>query len=214
MRKAFKAVLPDEPYKTTTKLNRTIDCVYTGPRYLLIRVVKATGAVFAWDEGEETLEALDKWKIAQENLDPEGHIQVVLDADQNPFLAAYITHEYEQSPVPNYVETLPTGEKYEYHYDDEHGVCAQPFYTNDAKWDSTTNSWVMPRYRNHAITRASFFESQRSQLRTFEEAASSGNYLPEQIEKIEQHAEFLRTIETKYAGVDHWKIPYPQQPAL
>lgn len=214
MRKAFKAVLPDEPYKTTTKKNITVDCIYTGKRYLLIRL-NGDGTMFALEKQAETLEELEPFKMTPAQLALDGNtFQIVLDADIHTWEAAHITNDYEHGEVPNYRETLPTGETWEYHYDDFNGAITQPFYVNDLRYDVPTQAWIRPRYRVHAITRQDFFGSMALQAKQYKEALESGQYLAEDLAAIKSHYEFCSTIETKYANVDHWKITCPTPPQL
>lgn len=211
MRKAFTAVLPDEPYKTTTKLNRSVECFYVGPRYVLVRIEKSDGKYFCVDGYSETLEGLDSSRLSAEILGPSGHEQVVVDAETDTWIAAHLTHEYEHVAVPNYVETLSTGDVYEYVYDDTHSACSQPYYTNDAYYKKETNTWIRPRMRTHAVTRASFMDGVASQLATVEEAIARGLAADRQIE-AQAYADFLKSISTKYANIDHWKIRFPKYP--
>lgn len=214
MRKAFKTVLPDEPYKTTTKKNITVDCIYTGRRYLLIRL-NGDGTMFAMEKQAETVEELEPYKMTPQQLALDGNtFQIVLDADVHTWEAAHITHEYEHGEIPNYRETLPTGETWEYNYDNFSGALDQPFYVNDLRYDVPTQTWIRPRYRVHAITRQDFLASMALQAKTYREAYTSGQYLPDQLEKIKAHYEFCESIPTKYANVDHWKITCPTPPQL
>lgn len=206
MRKAFKAVLPDEPYKTTTKKNITVDCIYTGRRFLLIRL-NGDGTMFALERGAETEAELEPFKMTPEQLALDGDtFQIVLDAEVNTWEAAHITHDYEHGEVPNYKETLPTGEVYEYHYDDFCAALDQPFYVNDMRYDIPTKTWIRPRYRVHAVTRQDFLAGMAVQARVFKEAYDSGKYLAEDMEKFKTYYEFCQSVPTKYANVDHWKI--------
>jgi hypothetical protein len=213
MRKAFTTIMPDEPYKTTTSKNITVDCVYTGRRYLLVRV-NNDGTLFCLERQEDTLETLEMFKLTAEQLAAEKHFQVVLDAEVNTWEAAHLTHDYEHSEVPDPTFTLPSGETWTYHYDDHQGALAQPYYVNDMRYDRSTNTWIRPRYRVHALTKESFWAGLADQLRSYEEAASSSAYLPEQLTKIRAHRDWLKAAPTKYAGVDHWKITPPETPQL
>lgn len=214
MRKAFKTVLPDEPYKTTTKKNITVDCIYTGKRYLLIRL-NGDGSMFALERQEETLEALEPFKMTKEQLALDGNtFQIVLDAETHTWEAAHITHDYEHGEVPNYKETLSTGETWEYHYDDFSGALDQPFYVNDLRYDVHTNAWIRPRYRVHALTRQDFFAGIANHAKTFKELYENGAYLPDQKQKIKEYYEWAEAVPTKYANIDHWKITCPAQPAF
>lgn len=213
MKKKFTTVLPDEPYKTSTKLNKTIECTYEGPRYILLRVRQSDGSIVCIDRENEDLEMIEAAKIEQHRLDPEEVFQVVLDAEVNTWEAAYVTGYYSHDPFPDHTETLPDGSTWTYHYDD--GACAveQPFYVNDMKYDRATSTYTRPRYRVHAVAKKDFWEGVRSQLDTYsamlEGAYQDKGYTPEQIEKIKVQVEFLKTCEEKYGNVDHWKIPFP-----
>lgn len=214
MRKAFQTVLPDEPYKTTTKKNITVDCIYTGRRFLLIRL-NGDGTMFALEKQADTEAELDLYKMTPEQLALDGNtFQIVLDAETHVWEAAHITHDYEHGEVPNYKETLPTGETYEYQYDDFNGALTQPFYVNDIRYDIHTKTWIRPRYRVHAITRQDFLASMATQAKIYKEAYESGTYLPEDKEKIKAHYEFCDSVPTKYANIDHWKIPCPNPPII
>lgn len=214
MRKAFKAVLPDEPYKTTTKKNITVDCIYTGKRFLLIRL-NGDGTMFALERQAETEAELEPFKMTPEQLALDGDtFQIVLDAEVNTWEAAHITHDYEHGEVPNYKETLPTGEVYEYYYDDFSGALDQPFYINDLRYDVPTKTWIRPRYRVHAVTRQDFLAGMAVQAKAYKEAYESGAYLAEDKEKLKAHYEFCQSVPTKYANVDHWKIPCPPPPQI
>jgi hypothetical protein len=213
MRKAFTAVLPDEPYKTTTKLNRTVECFYVGARFVLVRVEKSDGKYYCVDGYSETLEGLDSSRLPEDVLSKEGHSQVVIDAESDTWMAAHLTHEYEHTAVPNYSETLSTGEVYEYVYDDIHSACSQPYYTNDAYYKKETNTWIRPRMRTHAVTRASFLDGVASQISTIEEVIARGLTSDRQIQ-AQTYLDFLKSISTKYANIDHWKIRFPKYPDL
>jgi hypothetical protein len=208
MRKTFTTVLPDEPYKTATKKNITVDCVYIGKRYLLVRM-NNDGTIFALERQEETLEALENFKLTDAQLAAENHFQVVLDAEVNTWEAAHLTFDYEHAAVPDPTFTLASGETWTYHYDDNHGALAQPFYVNDMRYDRATNTWIRPRYRVHALTKESFWSGLADQLKSYEAAAISGAYLPEKLAEIKAHRDWLKTAITKYADEDHWKVPFP-----
>lgn len=213
MQKLFKTVLPDEPYKTSTTKNVTVDCTYTGRRYLLVRM-NHDGSIFALEKQVDTLEEIENFKLTDQQLAAENRFQVTIDADINTWEAAHISHEYEHGEVANYKETLATGETWEYTYDDFQGALDQPFYVNDIRFDRATNTWIRPRYRVHALTRDAFMGSIADQAETYQVAAASGKYTGAQLESIKTHAAFLATVATKYSNVDHWKIPYPAAPAL
>jgi hypothetical protein len=214
MRKAFTAVLPDEPYKTTTRLNRSVECNYVGARYVLVRVERDDGKYYCVDGYSETLEGLDSSRLSVDQLHKEGHEQVVLDAEADTWIAAHLTHEYEHTSVPNYVETLSNGAVYEYVYEDTHSAVTQPYYTNDTYYKKETNTWIRPRMRTHAITRASFLEGVSSQLATIQEIVDRNILTADRQAEATAYVDFLKSISTVYANIDHWKIKFPKYPNL
>jgi hypothetical protein len=210
MNKEFTAVYPDEPYKVTTKLNNTIKCVYQGRRYVLVRVNEADGTVFCVDRQSDSAEEIETFKVEEQ-----GHFSVVLDAEVHTFEAAYLTNLYEHDDVPNYKETLPNGETYEYNYGNDGSILHQPCYANDMKYDRNTNSWIRPRFRVHALSREQFFSSVANQHQYFaSEAVDTSKYTNQQLAKLKDYADYLATVPTVYATVDHWKIPSRPVPQI
>lgn len=214
MRKVFTTILPDEPYKTSTALNKTIECTYDGPRYLLLRIRKEDGYVFCIDRVSEDLADLESHKIEQSRLDPEGVYQIVLDAQVHTWEAAYMTGDYTHAPFDDHVETLPNGETWTYHYDDEACAVEQPFYVNDMFYEQTTSTYKRPRYRVHAVAKRDFWAGIATQIATYQSMVDDGSYAEkgydaDQMEAIREHLTWLKTCEATYAGVDHWKIKFP-----
>lgn len=211
MEKNFTTVLPDEPYKTSTKKNITVDCTYMGPRYLLLRCRLTDGWIMCVDRASDDYDFLQTLKTTNE---PELFF-VTLDAETHTWEAAYLTHEYRHSEVPDYTEVLPTGEKYIYHYDDFVAAVHQPFYVNDMYYDQSTSSFKRPKYRTHAVAKEDFWASIESNLRTFEAAVSNlEKYDAKRHADIKAHYDFLKTCKTKYGAIDHWKIPFTAMPPL
>jgi hypothetical protein len=213
MKKTFTAVLPDEPYKTTTLMNNTVECTYDGPRYLLLRIVAETGAIYCIDEEEETLERIEAWKIEPHKLVEEGHYQVVLDAMEHTWEAAHVTGYYTHEAFDDPVFTNPDGTTWTYHYDDEACAVEQPYYVNDMFYEKDTNSWRRPRYRTHAVAKRDFWAGVKTQIETYQSVVE-GSYLEKgytlsQVAAVQEHLNWLLTCEEKYKDVDHWKIPFP-----
>lgn len=211
MNKNFKTVLPDEPYKTSTKKNITVDCVYNGPRYLLLRCRQSDGWIMCVDRASDDYDFLQTLITTNE---PELFF-VTLDAETHTWEAAHLTHDYKHGEVDDYVEVLPTGEKYQYYYDDFVGACNQPFYVNEMYYDQGTSSFRRPKYRVHAVAKEDFWASIESNLKTFESAVNNlDRYAAERHASIKAHYDFLKTCKTKYGSIDHWKIPFPPMPPL
>ena len=211
MEKIFTTVLPDEPYKTSTKKNITVQATYKGPRYLLLRCRVSDGAIMCVDRASDDYDWLQTLITTNE---PELFF-VTLDAETHTWEAAHLTHNYEHGEIENYVEVLPTGEKYEYWYDDYVGALNQPFYVNDMFYDKGTSSFKRPKYRVHAVAKEDFWASIESNLKTFEAAVGNiDRYPADKQQAIRDHYDFLKTAKSKYGSIDHWKIPFPPMPSL
>ena len=87
MRKNFTFLLPDEPYKNTTALNKVQNAVYTGPRYLAICVIDATGEIKYVARRGETLPEINFETLVDD--DPATTFYLI-DASEQPFAAAYM----------------------------------------------------------------------------------------------------------------------------
>lgn len=211
MKKIFTSVLPDEPYKTSTKKNHTVECTYDGPRYIILRFRQADGSYVCIDKEGDDLEQVQGQLIDQHKLDPEGVYQVILDAETHTWEAAYVTGYYSHEAFADYEETLPTGEKWTYHYDDTSCAVEQPFYVNDLFHNNETSQYQRPRYRVHAVAKKDFWNGIITQRESYESILGGNRQglTEEQVKKIEDHLKFLNTCETKYKDVDHWKIPFP-----
>lgn len=212
MKKTFTTVLPDEPYKTSIKKNTVIECVYDGPQYLLLRVREEDGSIFCIDRESDSMETIDQYKIDQHRLDPEGVYQIVLDAAINTWEAAYLTGYYTHEPFADYEETLPTGEKWTYHYDDEACAVEQPFYINDMYYVKATNTFKRPRYRVHAVAKEDFWTGLSENITSTERQIADANsaYSDEQKEILRTYVARLKVIQSNYRDIDHWKIPFPE----
>lgn len=207
--KNFTIPLADEPYLDTTAQNKSYAATYTGPRYLKVCVDKITKIVERYVAGADTMDGISAIIAVEE---PEKMYQT-LDATVHTFEAAYISGMYTTGPVENYIETLPTtdaegvDETWEYGWDDNTGMIAQQYYNIDLKFEN--GAYVRPRFRTHALTRASFLASLSVQATAIEAAIENNATLSAaDIATLETYVIWLRNVPTKYAGVSHWKIPF------
>ena len=208
MRKNFTFKLPDEPYKTTTALNKTVNAVYTGPRFLALCVIDATGEIKYIARRGETEADLNLSTLVDD--DPATSF-VKLDAGVNPFEAAYLTSQYETEEVqdPSFTYTDADGDEHtwSYHYDDFTGSIGQSFYSQDIKY--VNGAYTAPRYREHATDRATVIASCLTIANTVENSLANNDYSAEDQAALEEYVLWLRDVDRKYAGIDHWKIPFP-----
>jgi len=208
MRKNFTFLLPDEPYKNTTALNKVQNAVYTGPRYLAICVIDATGEIKYVARRGESLAEINFESLVDD--DPATTFYLI-DASEHPFAAAYLLHTYETGDVPDYSVDLVDADgnewNYTYHYDDGTGSIGQCFYGQSLKY--INNQFVGPEYRLHAITKESLIQNYKNIAVAIEQSLQVNDYTDADREALTEHVAWLRDLERRYAGIDHWKIPFP-----
>lgn len=212
MKKTFIHTLPDEPYKNTSRLNKTVQCEYNGARYHVVRILEKDGTVLNIERSGDDKEFLESTIV------DDGPIYdfFILDAETNPWEAAYLSHAYSHGEVPDFEETLPTGEKYKQEFLDGHGIIEQFHPINAMKYDKGSGVFTKPPFITHPITKSEFWETIDLQTKEITKMLErdSGKYSPKQLADLESYKGFLETAKSKYGNVDHWKIPFPTYPDL
>lgn len=210
--KKFTHQLPDEPYKQTASKNLTVECEYTGPKYLLVRINEQTRTVVCVERYGNDKQALE------ESIVDDGSTWdfAVLDAEQNTWEAAYLTGAYTHGTVPDYEETLPTGEKYSFVYPDGGGAIGSCHTIEGLKYDKNLKVFTRPKFNSHPLNAVSFWESVDQQKTEFDKilAGDLSKYNNDVIADIRAYSDFLKTAKTRYQNVDHWKISWPKYPNL
>lgn len=211
MNKEFTITLPDEPFKSTTDLNKTVACTYTGAKILIISVENETGQVTDV-EAKYNRESEIDW---DSHPVPRNHSLHVLDAANNLFEAAYITHDYTTEEVADYEETLPTGEVWNYSYEKD-AIVGSTFRHLDLFYNKETGKFSGPDYLGPGI--ASIDEIKQSFSEKIAEADevldAPDDYSEEEISQVQEFKDWYVNFDKNYAGVDHWKIPFPSFPVV
>ena len=210
--KKFTHQLPDQPYKQAATKNKTVECTYQGPQYLLVRMLEKSGTCLNVERYNDDKEALEATIVD----DGDTYDFFVLDAETHPWEAAYLSSNYSHGEVTDYEETLPTGEKYTYAYKDGAGVIGDCHAINELKYDKNLKVFTKPKFVTHPINPADFLASIENQKKEFDRlvAGDLSRYSNEVIADIKSYHKFLSEVPTKYVGVDHWKIQFPQYPNL
>lgn len=212
MNKSFNIPMPNKPYVNDFSDNNVHAATYIGPRYLKVQYHNETKYIAnIINEGDSMADLDDGPSAVMEN-----HTSTVIDADTDTLVAAYLTNAYETGEVADYSEDLGTtdangdAETWEYVWNDN-GVIHQIYLQGTAKFEN--NAVVLPEFRAHAITRDSFNETVTNQIdQCTAELARDDTYTDDEKAAITSYKTFLEGISTKYAAVDHWKIPFPQFP--
>ena len=206
MRKFFTIALSDDPYKTTTNLNKTIQATYFGPKFLALCVHTPSGEIKYLASSAEQQSDLRAELLVDNDPDTEF---VVIDASVNTFEAAYITHQYEHDAIPDYEETLPDG-KGTYTYTYSGGAIEQNYKAFDLKY--VNGQFTSPSFRTHNLTRESVLESSTVLIGAMEQSLLNNDYTDEERQDLTNYINWLGSLATTYEGIDHWKIPFPANP--
>jgi len=215
MRKLFQITLPDEPYKTATTKNQKVDCMYVGPRYMVLCIDSATNLVKYVGRRADTIEEAEL-----DNHVEDDHYHVLLDASVNTFEAAYLTGLYEHGEVADYTETLPTKnaagefETYTYHYDDYRGIIGQIYWNQVLYYNPSNKTFNPPARREHATDWDAVVQTTKNSAVEIRKMLEVNDYFPAQLAAINEYLDWVDTFEEKYADVDHWKVPFPPYPTV
>ena len=210
MIKQFTFTLPDEPYHTTTADNNTVNCTYNGPKWLCFAVENDTHKVRNL-ESEGNTEA----DLNFENQIEDGHYHIRVTANDHPMIAAYFTHAYTHEAIDDIEETLTDADgasfTFEYHYDDD-GVIGQVCFNESVVWNPSNNTFSGPEFRTHVNSREETLSTFVAQADEYEAnlASEDTDYTDADAAALTAHVAWLRSIPVKYAGIDHWKIPFPE----
>ena len=208
----FDMEIPNEPYLDNFSQGITHPAFYTGSRWLKFQIQNDNGLIKELVVSGETKDEIES-KIAYND---EGHSFHIIDAKQNPWEAAYLTHEYAHDPVPNYEENLGTtdadGNAEVWDYDWGH-VLNQIYYNNELRY--VNGEYIKPPFRLHQHTQEAFLKSLADHIEMAErEISRQGIYTQAEMANLEEYARSLSTISTKYTGIHHWKIPFPALPLI
>jgi hypothetical protein len=208
MNKPFTILIPDEPFYSTTNNKKKVNCIYTGPRYLLVSIDLSTNEIDHIASQRDTVEELNIDAYQEEN-----HKFIVIDAEINPFEAAYLSNQYTNESVPDFVDKITNSYSWKYSYQENIGIFSDVFY-GKLKYDFDSQKFIHPKFLQHPLTKDQYFESIKSSIESIGIALVENTYSPEQSEKIKTFQLELSKILDSYKNIDHWKIPYPITPSL
>lgn len=204
MDKPFKFILPDEPFKNTSNLNKAVDCIYFGPRYITLDVTNDTGICNSIEEGSD-----EQVEVGKKECKREGHSFITIDAWDNLIIAAYFTKSYKHENIPDYEENVPGG-KFIFNYVQNTGIIEQLTFFGTIKYDFINKTFTGPEYRTSALSRESAFRGfllNADNIRMCLDKKPD-TFTLEEKNKLEEHEQWLRSLPQVYANIDHWKIPW------
>jgi hypothetical protein len=213
---AFNIALPNKPYVDNFSDNTVHGSNYAGFKFIKV-IVDANGWVVNAVSEADTMDEVN----AQASPVPAGCSAVVVDGSANPFEAAFITGRYTTGAVAAYEESLGTNdangdpEVWTYTWGED-GVLNQIYLHGTLKY--VDGAFVAPQMRTHALTRQMFLDSLAPMSQGLTDALTADDantvYTAAERQAIVDHKTYVDNISTKYAAVDHWKIPFKPMPKI
>ena len=209
----FDIAMPNEPYVDDFSDGNTHPAVYKGPKFLKVEKRDSDGLLCAVIADGDTEAELENGIPARE-----GTSYHVVDAEVNPLQASYLNGFYTTGEVADYEENIGTtdadgnAETWTYYWNDDTGVIGQIYLADTLK--VVNGAFQGPDFRAHAIPAESFWETIPNQKQALQIELDSGNLDETKTAAVNEYITWLDNAETKYAGVKHWKIPFPSFPEV
>lgn len=199
--KTFEYDMPDAYLYQTSALNKKGTFTYTGPRYLWIFVNNDTGTVrgkFHYTEFDDGANVPT----------PEGQTKVMIDADANPLIASLVHNEVVYGDLPQTVEVLPDGSTYG-HPDPQ--VPDHTYELEEIVYNIETGEFVKPyAWKKPHMTWDGLIAWRNSTLQSTD--AKLKTCVAEKVEAWKEYRQLLRDLPATFAGIDPWKVPFPNDP--
>ena len=201
--KTFTYKVPDMYLHEEDTLGKVNTWTYTGPDKLWIFVDKETRKIISRfhyterDNGAEVPTPEDQWKV-------------LVDANQNPLLASMIHNEVDYGTLPHDVETLPDGSTY---------GCPNPlppdhtYELTEVELDPSTMTFITPYpWKKPHMDWPTLIDVRNNLLKASDQFYRMA--AEEDKSAWEEYRQKLRDLPDTFAGVDPWKVPFPQQPTV
>jgi len=202
----FNIPITDEPFTTSTSEGKTIAAEYYGSEYIVIGVDPSNSKVISVDRECDTPPDMSEFE------DDHLEFHLIQVNSSNALAVAKLTHQYTNEAT-EYTESVNADETYTYPYDENNAL--SDVYTNDnLTYDADSGTFTMPGYQTHPITAESFWESVTERKEEWKVIQSSGTLNDDQQTAVDAYVTWLENAPTKYDGVAHWKIPFPNSPEV
>ena len=200
--KTFTYDIADAYLYQTNDLKKTAEWTYQGPDKLYIFVDAETKKIvsrFHYTDRDNGAEVPT----------PEGMIKVCVDANIEPALASCIHNEYVYGDLPHTVENLPDGVTY------GHPDPIPPDHTyelTDIQYNVETQEWVKPfPWKKPHVDWEELTQARNDMLKASDTKLVMATS-DEERAAWEVYRQKLRDLTTTFAGVDPWKVMFPQAP--
>lgn len=204
MLKTFLVNVPDEPFKNNFTKNYTCEVKYFGPSFLVLGISTIDNKVRGVDGAFESM--------AEINLDTfidEDTYFVILNAFDNPFEAAYLTHQYSNDEFPSYKEILATGEVYEYFWE-KNGILGSIYKSCDMYYDPVNKTYIEPHRYDLPISKEQYLQTIDNKISMLQKVLLDNlNWNEDEKSQVQYAIDWYKNIWNVYGNVDFYKIPVP-----
>lgn len=206
MRKEFFIPVTNEPFGTSMSEKKGYTATYTGPKYLLLRIASDENHK-VWcvdDSGPE-----DNF-IRKDNL--VDHYQIVLDAEEHTWEAAYLTHEYAHPDLPNYEETLPNGDVFVFDYP-ENGALDILHEANRLYYEPNTKAFIRPGFAEPSMTESEFLKSIPQKIGEVQDSKQKNTTTDEERAECDAWVQWANSaLSMVKSGTPHYKVQFRREP--
>jgi hypothetical protein len=206
MTKKFSVAIPDEPFKNTFELEKTVEVTYTGPKFIVVSHDPTTNRIHGVDGYFDNRDDIDL-----SNFVDETYQFAIIDALAHPLECAILTGYYTNPEIESYTETLITGEIWEERYT-INGILDNLFNKWNLKYYPDTDSLSEPEYQTFPTTREQFLQSLTVAIDAMTKEKASALAAGEsesEIAKYDNIISWCENFEETYGDTEHWKIPFP-----
>ena len=201
--KTFTYDIADAYLYQTSNLNRTAQWTYRGPRYFWIFVDAATNKIMSQFHYLERDNGADV-------PTPPGQIKVMVDAAVDPEIASCLHSDYVYGDLPHTLEQLPDNTTY------GHPNPIPPDHTyelTEIQYNSTTGKFVKPYpWKKPHMNWEILIGTRNAALKVSDQQLAAAT--PEDKAAWETYRQKLRDLPRTFAGVDAWKVKFPQEPGV
>lgn len=199
--KTFTYNIPDSYLSQSDSLKKTATWTYSGPRYIWAFADNSTGKIasrFHYTERDNGADVPT----------PAGMTKIAIDADTDPALASLFHNDKVYADLTHAVEVLPDGSTY---------GCPDPtppdhtYELTEIQVNLETGETVKPYpWKQPHITWEELINVRNTLLGSSDIRYAQASDTDRPV--WEEYRQKLRDITTTFAGVDPWKVPFPQEP--
>jgi len=211
--KTFTYIYPNEPWNPSVTDGNSVTVTWKGQRYYTFSVKTATGEVFAI---EDQADDLDQLTNDLPNQIHEGHTFHILDAKENPEVAALlmgddtIPAKDAAGGIPDYTfETPGSDQDYVFEYNTNNFVAS--CHSGGLLYNVSSGAFTMPPFLTHMIQKEQLFDGYEADAARVDAtlADREDEFTAAEVTILKAHSIWLKGVRAAYANIDAWKIPYP-----